>query len=73
MFYLNTFLEHFKRYLITHLICLLVIHSSLFQDRETDSLNYAALDFPGRKTKRGKKQSERPQESVYSAVRETAR
>ncbi|CAL8307270.1 unnamed protein product [Arctogadus glacialis] len=41
------------------------------QDRETDSLNYAALDFPGRKTKRGKKNSERTQESLYSAVRET--
>ncbi|CAL8307292.1 unnamed protein product [Arctogadus glacialis] len=41
------------------------------QDRETDSLNYAALDFPGRKTKKGKKNSERTEESLYSAVRET--
>ncbi|XP_059918935.1 uncharacterized protein LOC132465985 [Gadus macrocephalus] len=41
------------------------------QDRETDSLNYAALDFPGRKTKKGKKNSERTEESLYSDVRET--
>ncbi|XP_030225111.1 uncharacterized protein LOC115552884 [Gadus morhua] len=41
------------------------------QDRETGSLNYAALDFPGRKTKRGKKNSEQTQESLYSDVRET--
>ncbi|CAL8271490.1 unnamed protein product [Boreogadus saida] len=40
------------------------------QHGETDSLNYAALDFPGRKTKRGKKNSERTEESLYSAVRE---
>uniref|UniRef100_A0A8C5AY40 Uncharacterized LOC115552295 n=1 Tax=Gadus morhua TaxID=8049 RepID=A0A8C5AY40_GADMO len=41
------------------------------QDGETDSLNYAALEFSGRKTKGGKKNTERNQESVYSAVRET--
>ncbi|CAL8272580.1 unnamed protein product [Boreogadus saida] len=41
------------------------------QDGETDSLNYAALEFSGRKTRGRKKNSERTQESVYSAVRET--
>ncbi|CAL8272611.1 unnamed protein product [Boreogadus saida] len=39
------------------------------QDGETDSLNYAALEFSGRKTKGGKKNTERTQGSVYSAVR----
>ncbi|CAL8262248.1 unnamed protein product [Lota lota] len=51
------------------------VHSSelnlLDIDRETDSLNYAALEFSGRKTRGGKKNSERTQESLYSAVRET--
>ncbi|XP_059919692.1 uncharacterized protein LOC132466449 isoform X1 [Gadus macrocephalus] len=42
------------------------------QDGETDSLNYAALEFSGRKTKGGKKNTERNQESVYSAVRYSA-
>ncbi|XP_059919786.1 uncharacterized protein LOC132466556 [Gadus macrocephalus] len=41
------------------------------QERENDSLNYAALEFSGRKTKGRKKNSERTQESLYSAVRET--
>ncbi|CAL8271465.1 unnamed protein product [Boreogadus saida] len=41
------------------------------QDGETDSLTYAPLEFSGRKTKGGTKNSERTQESVYSAVRET--
>ncbi|CAL8307246.1 unnamed protein product [Arctogadus glacialis] len=41
------------------------------QDRETDLENYAALEISGRKTKAGKKNIERTQESLYSAVRET--
>ncbi|CAL8272601.1 unnamed protein product [Boreogadus saida] len=41
------------------------------QDGETDSLNYAALEFSGRKTRGRKKNTERNQESLYSAVRET--
>ncbi|CAL8307636.1 unnamed protein product [Arctogadus glacialis] len=41
------------------------------QERETGSLNYAALEFSGRKTRGPKKNSERNQESLYSAVRET--
>ncbi|CAL8271480.1 unnamed protein product [Boreogadus saida] len=40
------------------------------QDGEADSLNYAALEFSGRKTKGRKNNSERTQESLYSAVRE---
>ena len=32
-------------------------------------MNYAALEFSGRKTRGGKKKSERTEESVYSAVR----
>ncbi|KAK0147685.1 Ig kappa chain V-V region HP 123E6 [Merluccius polli] len=51
-----------------------VAHNSVIQeqqDRETDPLNYAALEFSGRKTKGGKKHSERTQERLYSAVRET--
>uniref|UniRef100_A0A8C5BML1 Ig-like domain-containing protein n=1 Tax=Gadus morhua TaxID=8049 RepID=A0A8C5BML1_GADMO len=40
-------------------------------DGETNSLNYAELEFSGRKTKGGKKNRERTQESLYSAVRET--
>ncbi|XP_064811155.1 uncharacterized protein LOC135526582 [Oncorhynchus masou masou] len=35
----------------------------------TDLLNYAALHFSERKTKRGRKKRETPQESVYSDVR----
>ncbi|XP_030224831.1 uncharacterized protein LOC115552674 isoform X1 [Gadus morhua] len=49
-------------------------HASVIQeqqDGETDSLNYAALEFSWRKTKGRKKNSERTQESLYSAVRET--
>uniref|UniRef100_A0A8C5CDG7 Uncharacterized LOC115552295 n=1 Tax=Gadus morhua TaxID=8049 RepID=A0A8C5CDG7_GADMO len=41
------------------------------QDGETDSLNYAALEFSGRKTRGRMKNSGRIQESLYSAVRET--
>ncbi|CAL8307251.1 unnamed protein product [Arctogadus glacialis] len=41
------------------------------QDGETDLENYAALEFSGRKTRGRKKNSERTQESLYSAVRET--
>ncbi|CAL8235850.1 unnamed protein product [Boreogadus saida] len=51
-----------------------VPHDSVIQDPqdgETDSLNYAALEFSGRKTRGRKKNSERTQESLYSAVRET--
>ncbi|XP_056456571.1 uncharacterized protein LOC130390565 [Gadus chalcogrammus] len=51
-----------------------VAHDSVIQeqqDGETDLENYAALEFSGRKTKARKKNSERTQESVYSAVRET--
>ncbi|CAL8307177.1 unnamed protein product [Arctogadus glacialis] len=48
-----------------------VPHDSVIQDPqdgETDSLNYAALEFSGRKTRGRKKNSERTQESLYSAV-----
>ncbi|CAL8271407.1 unnamed protein product [Boreogadus saida] len=48
-----------------------VPHDSVIQepqDGETDSLNYAALEFSGRKTRGRKKNSERTQESLYSAV-----
>ncbi|KAJ3588226.1 hypothetical protein NHX12_011820 [Muraenolepis orangiensis] len=38
-------------------------------DVGTESLNYAALEFSGRKTKGRKKNSDRTQESLYSAVR----
>ncbi|CAL8272570.1 unnamed protein product [Boreogadus saida] len=41
------------------------------EDGEKDGLNYAALEFSGRKTKGGRKNIERTQESVYSAVTET--
>ncbi|XP_059919152.1 uncharacterized protein LOC132466121 [Gadus macrocephalus] len=41
------------------------------QDGETDSLNYGVLEFSGRKTKGRQKNSERTQECLYSAVRET--
>ncbi|CAL8262549.1 unnamed protein product [Lota lota] len=45
---------------------------SVIQEQQNgDSLNYAALEFSGRKTRGEKKNSERTQESVYSAVRET--
>ncbi|KAG7269016.1 hypothetical protein CRUP_010730 [Coryphaenoides rupestris] len=50
------------------------VHGSVIleqQDGETDSLNYAGLEFSGRKTKGRKKNKERTQESLYSAVRET--
>ncbi|XP_071255370.1 uncharacterized protein [Salvelinus alpinus] len=43
-------------------------HSS-GQVPNTDMLNYAALSFSERKTKRGRKKRETPQESVYSDVR----
>ena len=56
---------------VNPLRCLLVMHSSLLWDEKTDSLNYAALEFSGRKTRGRKKNSERTQESLYSAVRET--
>ncbi|KAM9510898.1 uncharacterized protein ACWYII_045592 [Salvelinus alpinus] len=39
------------------------------QDKEGVTLNYAALSFSERKTKRGRKKRETPQESVYSDVR----
>ncbi|XP_029580597.1 uncharacterized protein LOC115169277 isoform X1 [Salmo trutta] len=39
------------------------------QDEYADTLNYAALNFSERKTKRGRKKRETPQESVYSDVR----
>ncbi|CAB1337495.1 unnamed protein product [Coregonus sp. 'balchen'] len=39
------------------------------QDQDADMLNYAALNFSERKTKRGRKKRETPQESVYSHVR----
>ncbi|XP_064811931.1 uncharacterized protein LOC135527262 [Oncorhynchus masou masou] len=39
------------------------------KDQDADSLNYAALHFSERKTKRGRKKRETPQESVYSDVR----
>uniref|UniRef100_A0A8C5CLB4 Ig-like domain-containing protein n=2 Tax=Gadus morhua TaxID=8049 RepID=A0A8C5CLB4_GADMO len=41
------------------------------EDGEKDGLNYAALEFSGRKTKGGRNNIERTQESVYSAVTET--
>ncbi|KAG7269015.1 hypothetical protein CRUP_010729 [Coryphaenoides rupestris] len=46
-------------------------HDSVNKDGETDSLNYAALEFSDRKTKGRKKNKERTQESLYSAVRES--
>ncbi|XP_030224822.1 uncharacterized protein LOC115552672 isoform X9 [Gadus morhua] len=51
-----------------------VPHDSVIQepqDEKTDSLNYAALEFSGRKTRGRKKNNEKTQESLYSAVRET--
>ncbi|KAG7263457.1 hypothetical protein CRUP_038582, partial [Coryphaenoides rupestris] len=51
-----------------------VTHDSVTQeqqDGETTILNYTALEFSGRKTKGRKKNKERNQESLYSAVRET--
>ncbi|XP_029572150.1 uncharacterized protein LOC115164113 [Salmo trutta] len=39
------------------------------QDKDGVTLNYAALHFSERKTKRGRKKRETPQESVYSDVR----
>ncbi|KAM9513679.1 uncharacterized protein ACWYII_047016 isoform 2-T2 [Salvelinus alpinus] len=39
------------------------------QDQDGDTLNYAALSFSERKTRRGRKKRETPQESVYSDVR----
>ncbi|XP_045573928.1 uncharacterized protein isoform X2 [Salmo salar] len=39
------------------------------KDQDADTLNYAALNFSERKTKRGRKKRETPQESVYSDVR----
>ena len=39
------------------------------QDEDADTLNYAALNFAERKTKRGRKKRDTPQESVYSDVR----
>ncbi|XP_030224816.1 uncharacterized protein LOC115552672 isoform X4 [Gadus morhua] len=47
-----------------------VPHDSVIQepqDGKTDSLNYAALELSGRKTRGRKKNSERTQESLYSA------
>ncbi|XP_056456722.1 uncharacterized protein LOC130390666 isoform X2 [Gadus chalcogrammus] len=41
------------------------------EEGEKDGLNYAALEFSGRKTKGGRNSIERTQESVYSAVTET--
>ncbi|KAK0147675.1 Immunoglobulin kappa variable 1-12 [Merluccius polli] len=52
-------------------IIILFLNMKKKQDGETDPLNYAALEFSGRKTKGGKKHSERTQERLYSAVRET--
>ncbi|KAK0147681.1 Ig kappa chain V region K29-213 [Merluccius polli] len=52
-------------------IIILFLNMNKKQDGETDPLNYAALEFSGRKTRGGKKHSERTQESLYSAVRET--
>ncbi|XP_030224830.1 uncharacterized protein LOC115552673 isoform X4 [Gadus morhua] len=51
-----------------------VSHTSMIQElqeEENDSLNYAAVEFSGRITRGRKKNSERTQESLYSAVRET--
>ncbi|XP_030224827.1 uncharacterized protein LOC115552673 isoform X2 [Gadus morhua] len=51
-----------------------VSHASVIQeqqDGETDSLNYGVLEFSGRKTKGRQKNSERTQECLYSALRET--
>ncbi|CAL8241571.1 unnamed protein product, partial [Gadus morhua 'NCC'] len=48
-----------------------VPHDSVIQDpqdEKTDSLNYAALEFSGRKTRGRKKNNEKTQESLYSAV-----
>ncbi|XP_055781097.1 uncharacterized protein LOC129857152 [Salvelinus fontinalis] len=39
------------------------------QEQDPNTLNYAALHFSERKTKRGRKKRETPQESVYSDVR----
>ncbi|XP_014054646.1 uncharacterized protein [Salmo salar] len=39
------------------------------QEQDPDTLKYAALHFSERKTKRGRKKRETPQESVYSDVR----
>ncbi|XP_021415340.2 uncharacterized protein LOC110487758 [Oncorhynchus mykiss] len=39
------------------------------EDQDGDTLNYAALNFSEKKTKRGRKKRETPQESVYSDVR----
>ncbi|XP_029572186.1 uncharacterized protein LOC115164133 [Salmo trutta] len=39
------------------------------KDQDADTLNYAALNFSESKTKRGRKKSETPQDSVYSDVR----
>ncbi|KAK0147686.1 Immunoglobulin kappa variable 1-27 [Merluccius polli] len=53
-----------------------VQHDSVIQeqqDGETDPLNYAALEISGRKTRGGKKHSERTQERLYSATEEVPR
>ena len=44
-------------------------HDDDSQDQDGVTLNYAALNFSERKTKRGRKKRETPQESVYSDVR----
>ncbi|XP_045062435.1 carcinoembryonic antigen-related cell adhesion molecule 1-like [Coregonus clupeaformis] len=42
---------------------------NLSPEQSSDMLNYTALNFSERKTKRGRKKRETPQESVYSDVR----
>uniref|UniRef100_A0A673W8C7 Novel immune-type receptor 13 n=1 Tax=Salmo trutta TaxID=8032 RepID=A0A673W8C7_SALTR len=51
---------------VTSVFCVIVI---IILDKDGVTLNYAALHFSERKTKRGRKKRETPQESVYSDVR----